>query len=306
VELEDLAGFILQLKGSKKDRTGPLICHSERSASGAKNLPKRPQGKLLSQVKKSLAWCYEFGDSVVLAAKQSVTELTHRDDIYTKIDYSRALDRLPTAIPADAAVLAEPVEGRLIGTATHLVISQLDLSKPVNNKAVEKTIESLLADGAITDSVSEHIDTASIVAFFESELGRQVTKEYQNVQREWPFTYALPASFVARDSSLEPRITSHQSPITDDEVVIVQGIIDMLVQTPRGIIIIDFKTDRIIASQVEQRAELYRRQLDLYGLAAGAILKDKLLGKWLYFLTPSCSVQVSENGRRERRGRNRF
>jgi ATP-dependent helicase/nuclease subunit A len=292
MELEDLAGFILQLKNSKKDRSGPSICHSERSASGAKNLPKRPQGKFLSQVKKSLAWRYEFGDSVVLAAKQSATELTHRDDIYTRIDYSRALDRLPTAVPAAAAGPAEPVEGRLIGTATHLIISQLDLSKPVDKNAVETTIEKLLADGAIPEAVAVHIDTASIVAFFESELGRQVAKEYPNVRREWPFTFALPASFVSCDLSLEPRITNHQSPITDDEVVIVQGIIDMLVKTTEGLIIIDFKTDRITANEVSQRAELYRKQLDLYGRAASAILKAKLLAKWLYFLTPATEFEI--------------
>jgi ATP-dependent helicase/nuclease subunit A len=284
VELENLAGIILQLKASKKDKAGLIICHSERSASGAKNLPKRPQGELLPQVKKSLAWRYEFGDSVVLAAKQSVTELTHRDDIYTRIDYGRALDRLPAAVPAAAAALAEPMEGRLIGTATHLIISQLDLSKPVDKNAVETTIERLLADGAIPDSVSEHISIDSIVAFFESELSRKVLENYPNVRREWPFTFALPASNLL-DSSDERRATS-------DETIVVQGIIDMLVKTPQGLLIIDFKTDRITAGKVAQRAELYRKQLELYGRAASAILKAKLLAKWLYFLIPRCAIEV--------------
>jgi len=277
VELEDLAVYVLQLKGSKKDKAGRK---TKKSSS------KQTSGKLLSQVKKSLAWRYEFGDSVVLAAKQSVTELTHRDDIYTKIDYSRALDRLPTAIPAAAAVLAEPVEGRLIGTATHLIISQLDLSMPVDKNAVQKTIERLLTDGAISESVTEHINTGSIVALFESELGREVTKEYPNVQREWPFTYALPASelqdsYLLRDTRYEIRDT-----------IVVQGIIDMLVKTPQGLLIIDFKTDRITPGEVTERTQLYKKQLYLYGRAAAAILKQNLLAKWLYFLTPSCSIQI--------------
>jgi len=275
LELEDLAGYVLQLKGSKKDKTG-------RKAKKPRST--RTSDKLLSQVKKSFAWRYEFGDSVVLAAKQSVTDLTHHDDIYTRIDYGRALDRLPTAVPAAAAGLAEPVEGRLIGTATHLIISQLDLSKPVNKKAVETTIERLLADGAVHDAVAEHISTDSIVKFFESELGRQVVKEYPNVRREWPFTFSMPASDLP-GSSDERRATS-------DETIVVQGIIDMLIQTPQGLLIIDFKTDRITADEVVQRAELYRKQLDLYGRAAGAILKDKLLAKWLYFLTPATALEI--------------
>jgi len=66
----------------------------------------------------------------------------------------------------------------------------------------------------------------------------------------------------------------------------------MLVQTPDGLLIIDFKTDNVTAEEVPERAELYRRQLELYGKAAGAVLKDKILGRWLYFLTPGCAVEI--------------
>ena len=85
---------------------------------------------------------------------------------------------------------------------------------------------------------------------------------------------------------------SREPRVTNDELIIVQGIIDMLIQTPEGLAVIDFKTDNITAEEVAERAELYRRQLELYGRAASEILKTKLLGKWLYFLTPGCAVQV--------------
>jgi ATP-dependent helicase/nuclease subunit A len=104
------------------------------------------------------------------------------------------------------------------------------------------------------------------------------------VLREWPFTFALPASQF--DNSL------HASHFTSDENIIVQGIIDMLVRTPQGLVIIDFKTDNVTPGQVHERAELYRSQLDLYSRAASAILKDKLLSKWLYFLTPAAEFEI--------------
>lgn len=66
----------------------------------------------------------------------------------------------------------------------------------------------------------------------------------------------------------------------------------MLIQTPQGLLVIDFKTDGINASEVAERAELYIRQLELYGRAASEILKAKLLAKWLYFLTPGCAIKV--------------
>jgi ATP-dependent helicase/nuclease subunit A len=78
----------------------------------------------------------------------------------------------------------------------------------------------------------------------------------------------------------------------DDEILIVQGIIDMLIKTGNGLTVIDFKTDRIDADAVADRAELYRGQLDLYGRAAESILKIPLLGKWLYFLAPGVAFEI--------------
>ena len=141
----------------------------------------------------------------------------------------------------------------------------------------EKTKEKLMADGAMAAAVAEHIDAESILAFFDSELGGLVLDSSNSIQREWPFTFALPAN---------------ESAGTSDETVVVQGIIDMLVSTAEGLVVIDFKTDKITAEQAEERAELYRRQLELYGRAACAILKAKSVARWLYFLTPRISIEV--------------
>jgi len=108
-------------------------------------------------------------------------------------------------------------------------------------------------------------------------LGKAVLNTNNTVWREWPFTFALPASEFS-DSS--------------DELIVVQGIIDMLIQTPRGLVVIDFKTDNVTAEQAGQQAGLYREQLGLYSRAASAILKEKVLGKWLHFLTPGCAIEI--------------
>jgi ATP-dependent helicase/nuclease subunit A len=203
--------------------------------------------------------------------------MTHNSDEYVKFDYSGALDRRPGAVVTAEPGPGAPIDGRLIGTATHLVISELDLAEPVTEAAIERTKEKLLADGAMAAAVAGHIDTESILAFFSSELGRLTVDGSNTVWREWPFTFALPA-YESDDSS--------------DEIVVVQGIIDMLVRTAEGLVVIDFKTDKITAGRVRQRAELYRRQLELYGRAACAILGADSVVRWLYFLTPRVSAEV--------------
>jgi len=267
-KLERLCRFIHKLKDEKSCR-----CRLGTRSSQ----PSRTETKLLSQVKKSLSWRYRFDDAPLLPAKLSVTQLTHRDDEYVRIDYCKTLERKPKAVLSIDS--AELVNGRLIGAATHLVISQVDLAGSVTEETIEKTKEKLLADNAISETVAEHIDTKSIIRFFESELGKAVFDVNNVVWREWPFTFAV------RAGKLQPDVTA-------DETVIVQGIIDMVVGTPEGLLIIDFKTDKISAGEVSERAELYRQQLELYGRAAGAILKSEILGKWLYFLTPGCEIRV--------------
>jgi len=266
-ELEQLSEYVQNLRNSKLNRPVSAVKRSRT---------KRKESKLLSQIKKSLSWRYKHSDAMVLPAKQSVTQLTHRNDEYVKFDYSRVLERKPRAVITAEASLIEP-QGRLIGIATHLVISQLDLTKPITREAIEETKEKLLANGAITGDIAGHINTQSIIAFFESDLGKTAFNVWPNVHREWPFTFALAGSELNAAS---------------DETIVVQGIIDMLIQTSGGLIVIDFKTDDVSTEQVSQRAELYRRQLELYARAASAILKHKILSKWLYFLTISHPVEI--------------
>jgi len=254
-----------------------------RPVSGA----KKTDGAMLQKVRKSLQWRYQFGDVPLLAAKLSVTQLTHRGDEYAQSDYSRALERRARAAPSVDS--ADTVDGLFIGAATHLILAELDLDQPVTRKVVDKTIRRLVADGAVTEAVVERIDTDSIIGFFESELGRIIRSPGNSVRREWPFSFTIPASRSAEIRQL--KVTG-----CDQERIIVQGIIDMLVEAPDGLVIIDFKTDRVLADHATSHAEIYRRQLQLYGEAAATILKREVAARWLYFLAPGCAVNVDSNG----------
>ena len=260
----------MRLKAGKPNRP---------SATSKKRHPKQEEPQLLAQVKRSLTWRYRFSDAVLLPAKSSVTQLTHGNDEYMKFDYSGILDRRPHVLMTAEPDSGEPLDGRLIGTATHLVISQLDLAGPVTQGAVEKTIEKLQADNAIVPVVAKQIDAESILTFFETEQGRLIFDPANTVRREWPFTFALPASGWENSSVAE-------------DTIVVQGIIDLVIRTAQGLVVIDFKTDKITAGQAEERAVLYRRQLELYSKAACAILKEKPIGRWLYFLTPRVFAEV--------------
>jgi ATP-dependent helicase/nuclease subunit A len=254
----------------------PVLSEVEGSAIG--------NPKNLAHLKESLNWRYPFGDAPLLPAKRSVTQFTHRNDEFTKLDYSASLGRKPKAI-----LITEQIDGRSIGLAAHLVLSQLDLDKPVTTEIIKRLIDKLVADDAIAQPVASCIDVDSIMKFFQTDLGQMTLNKNNSVFREWPFTFALPASQWLESPSL---LTNDERRTTNDDSIIIQGIIDLLIQTPKGLVIVDFKTDNVPADKVSQRAELYRRQLDLYAQAASAITGQKTLSKWLYFLGPAREVEI--------------
>ncbi len=276
-EIEKLSGYVLGLRSEK----------TPRKIQPLKGLSNKPaQTELLSRLKSSLAWSYRFANASLLPAKSSVTQLTHRGDEYVKFDYSHALDRQPAAFLGEKPFLTGPAAARMIGTATHIVISKLDLTGLVTEKKIENIKMRLVAEGAIAEDIAEHICTTSIMAFFDSNLGRLVLDKRNVVRREWPFTFSLPASQwknlpLQLDVSYETRDT-----------IIVQGVIDLLIRSPQGLVVIDFKTDNVTAAQVRERAQLYRQQLELYGKAASAIFNDRVIAEWLYFLTPCCAIKL--------------
>ena len=47
--------------------------------------------------------------------------------------------------------------------------------------------------------------------------------------------------------------------------------------------VVDFKTDRIVRSQIKERAEHYRPQLEAYSMALTRVMGKKVREKVLYF-----------------------
>ncbi len=267
----DAMGQLTQQVRALRDR--------KRSAAAKPKAKARPDAQsreLLAELKDRLDWRYPFTWAMREAAKQSVTALTHHDDEFARLDYSRALDRRPLALVASDPAATPPGSARQIGTAVHLVISSVDLAQPVTRQSLEGTRARLVEAGAIVPDVAAAIDLDAILSFFESELGALALDGDHAVHREWPFTFGLRVG--------EPDAS---------ELVVVQGIIDMLVQTPDGLVVIDFKSDRVAGEQIASRAEAYRGQLDLYGRAASDILQCPVRQKWLYFLTPRTALAVS-------------
>ncbi|MHC5061388.1 MAG: helicase-exonuclease AddAB subunit AddA [Planctomycetota bacterium] len=263
-ELNEISDMVMKQKHTRPKLSAPGTCK-----------PNRRSRHLLDRVTESLNWKYPFDDLTKLPAKTSVSKLTHAEDEFAPDDLADAFVRRPRTVSTDKTNV------KLVGSATHLVIQSLDLDANISIDSIRAMVEKLVSEDRIAAGVAKRIDCDSISKFFLSDLGKVVTEhKKENILREWPFTFA---SDAARLGAKSP-----------GQTVIVQGIVDMIIKTPAGLIIIDFKTDNVTKNTAEQyaRSRKYYQQMNHYADAASAILKQKTAACQLYFLKPGITIEV--------------
>ena len=98
------------------------------------------------------------------------------------------------------------------------------------------------------------MDIDAIAALFASPLGQRL-RQAQMLEREYKFSLLVPAS-------------DYYPQAAAGEELLLQGVVDCFFREADGTVtVVDFKTDRVTADTVAQRAEHYRPQLEAYSRA---------------------------------------
>ncbi len=164
------------------------------------------------------------------------------------------------------------------GTAMHLVMQYLDFSTPPDPAAVRAQVEEMVRNRRLTQQQARAVDCRKLAAFLASPLANEIRRD-SDVLREYRFALLAPASRYARG-------------VDEAEQVMLQGVVDCCYHTGEGLVIVDFKTDRISAGEEQQRAELYREQLEAYSYALAQVLGKAVVRKVLYFFATDTTVTL--------------
>lgn len=225
-----------------------------------------------------MMWEYSDRNAAIHRSKQSVSELKRLaemvdeqsgTDIIQK--FSKPISKRPKFMQERALSPAER------GTAMHMVMQHVDLSKPATGDIIAEQITNMVNKELLTAEQAEGIDAQLIAGFFRTSLGQRYFSA-KAVHREVPFTLALPASEVYPDWK------------DSKESVFIQGIIDCILEDESGLTLIDYKSDAVKdrfkggfsegKSILENR---YSLQLNLYAKAIEQIWKRKITEKYLFF-----------------------
>lgn len=147
------------------------------------------------------------------------------------------------------------------GSAYHRVMECLDYSVSVNLDGVKADINRMLETGKMNELQVKSVNPWDINTFVQSDIGRRVANAVNcgSVRREQPFVFEY-------------------------EGQLIQGIIDLYFEEGGELVLVDYKTDRVMKGEAGEK-ELVKRyaiQLDYYAKALTQLTGKKVKEKIIY------------------------
>lgn len=231
-----------------------------------------------------LTWTYPFQAATEHRAKQTVTEIKRN---YQIEEEGRAPSEVMTPIGTRPRFMERTgLTGAEYGTAVHLVMQHISLQETVTTEYVEELLAKMVNNELLTYEQAVTIVPQDIVTFFHSSLGQRM--QSGKTEREVPFSMTIFASESYADWNGK-----------EEEEVLVQGVIDCMIEEEDGIVLIDFKTDRITGKfpggfeqALPELLKRYEKQLVLYSKAIEEAIHVKVKEKYLYFFDGHHVLQV--------------
>lgn len=256
-----------------------------------------------------LEYRYPYEEATRLGSKASITEMKRMQAAFDEEDsYEPLFSNATHADEADeheeAAEAAEKIEQQTEvqytlhlqrpafmeqkqltpterGSVNHLVMQHIPLEQTIDEETILLTIEGMVARHIITPLQVQAINVKAIVQLFQSELGQRMQLAAW-LKRELPFAFLLSAGDVYRDAA----------GYSADEDVFIQGVIDCLFEDSQGLVLVDYKTDRIYRNNWQQKAEQHRFQLEMYARGLEMILQRKIDEIYVFFFDGGMSIRL--------------
>lgn len=235
-------------------------------------LPRQSfDGRLYDTIKERLEYTYPFADAVNIAAKLSVSQLSH--SFYS----AGAFLGRPRFASSQSERSAH--SARDAGSAMHRFMQLCSYEQAA--KDLEGEIASVCERGGLTAAQAEMLDRRRLGAFFGSGLARRIMSS-PKVYRE------LKLLADARVSKRYAHLTAK-----DGESTLLQGIADCVFFERGRPLVVDYKTDRV--DDIAKLAERYEQQLNLYRDMLSHVLKKPVEGCILYSFWLNSHIEVKNS-----------
>lgn len=263
-------------------------------------VPATSDPSVYDEVERRMTWSYPYAASSVSFAKMSVGELKRRlegeDAAWTEPSPEAAGEEAKAAtISALAAAdfpsrRADPVQR---GIAVHSLLARMRWES-ATPEGIRDEARRLAEHGLVEPPGVDGEDLGRVAAFLGSPEGQSLAGAGRDglIRREVPFTMKVPAeAFEDRVVAVAGGRTASRA-ASGHDIVVVQGVIDVLLDRDGGLAVFDYKTDSVRESALPARFATYVPQVSLYALAAERILRKPVKRAALVFLGPGKTLDV--------------
>ena len=211
--------------------------------------------------------------------KFTVSELKKR--AYLEEEAGEIVYQEPEIVPLIPGFLREEKEvmGASRGTAYHKFLELLDFEGEYTRESLQTRLAAFVEEGRVSKESAAAIRTVDILNFLQSESGGRIRKAAKNkkLHQEQPFVLEVEAKEIYPDT-------------TCVRPLLVQGIIDVYFEEEDGLVVLDYKTDRVRTE--EELVRKYQSQLEYYARALSQITGKAVKEKIIYSFALGKEIRV--------------
>ncbi len=258
--------------------------------------------QLVGQLKQRFSQRYPYQTDILRKNKYSVSELKHRamrekfeaeqEETIPAFLEEPVTPTIPLFIQREESVEQETANrGALRGTAVHRIMECYDFA---SEKSVHEQMEAMEKEEKITADMRALVREQTVADFVSSETGKRMALAQQAgaLYREKPFVMGFTEEelenygfgvgsntdsceniYEKTDSDQEKE--EQKKVRHEEDLTLIQGIIDVFWIEKDGIVLLDYKTDRV--QQAKELIDRYETQLKLYADALERVFAARKL-----------------------------
>lgn len=287
VSAESLLREELTAQGQKAEAAGYLRYLRDEAASVFAE-----GGQWEERLNQMLCFTYPYEADVTLHAKISVSELKERgqfvddgeSDFLPSIPvFMRTGDKKGGEVPESDEVgrrVTRGPGGAVRGTAYHRVLELLCFREISSVLDIRRQLEEIGREERMDREALKLVRISVLERFMKSSVAQRMktADEAGKLYKERQFVMGVPASAMDEAES--------------EELVLVQGIIDAWFEEPDGLVLVDYKTDRLSEGEEQILMERYGTQMAYYCQALSQITGKQVKEAVIYSLTLQKEIRV--------------
>ena len=238
------------------------------------------------EIRNCLDWTYAWKDRTASRQKYTVTELK-KLRLQEETEYGEELYPEEELVPLVPQFIEKTEEktGAARGTIYHTVMEWMNFTRMAEQveaedrlQVIREELDRIQAAGKLAVEDRSSVREKDFMKFLESSLLKRLASAEAagKLRREQPFVIGLPGDEA--DGS-DP-----------EETVLIQGMIDAFFEEDDGIVILDYKTDRVqTAGELTDR---YQAQLDYYAYAVSMTTGKEIKERLIYSFSLGTTISV--------------